>query len=837
MNIVFDIAEDELKIFLAEAEEQLQMLDEGLVRLEREGANPDLLQTIFRAAHTLKGSSGSIGHRRMAELTHGMESALDGLRKGTLAVSTPLIDTCLEALDALRHLLNEVVDGEVSGVEITELVKRLSDFVAAPAAQARPRFVPSTPTAVVPALDIKPVRPAPPVAAPTPAAAKPPAPKGRKPEPKAAGKHDAKGRAKAKPEPRVHLAARRAPAAKTAPASPASTVLLRVEISPQSIASAARAFQIMLSLQGLGEIITMDPTQAQIETSTPIQHFDAQIITTKSKEEIRQSLAWISELDRILVGEEEINPPADLGAAVLITAEISPNSVAGAARALQLMMSLQSVGEIVKMEPSPAEIQAAVPTRHFMAQVMTTQSTAEITAALAWISELDRVTIGEEEVLGGGATPAPSADVAPQKPDNAAAPNAAPGRPAERSNKAPLAVDKTVRTSVERLDSLMNLVGELITDRNRLFQIRTGFEGRFHGDAQVENLVETAVHIGRITDQLQEEVMRIRMLPISNVFNKFPRLVRDLARKAGKQVELVIRGEETELDRSVIEEISDPLIHLIRNAVDHGLEPPDERRVAGKPERGTMLLTARHEESRIIITVEDDGRGINTEAVKASAVRKGLVSEAEAAAMADEDAIQLIFKSGLSTAKVITDISGRGVGMDIVRTNIERLNGTIVVETRPGHGSQFQVALPLTLAIIPALLVRVSERMLAIPLASIVEAHRIPSANMHTVNGRKVVQLRGQVLPLVRLHDVLQTMTTFDESQPLAEREYVVAVRWGKMEMGLIVEKLVGEQELVIKPLGALVGDTAGISGAAILGDGSVALIVDVPGLFKLAGG
>jgi two-component system chemotaxis sensor kinase CheA len=607
---------------------------------------------------------------------------------------------------------------------------------------------------------------------------------------------------------------------------------VRVDISSQSIASAARAFQIMLSLQGVGAIVSMDPTQAQIETTSPVQQINAQVITDQPKEAIRQALAWISELDRILVGEEEINPPADMGTAVLITAEISANSIASAARALQLMMSLQALGEIVKMEPSPAQIQAATPVRHFMAQVITNKSADEIAQALMWISELDRVTVGNEEIVGAAPAPAPSLpEAAP------AAPAAAPTAPAERSSKAPVAVDKTVRTSVERLDSLMNLVGELITDRNRLFQIRGGFEGRFHGDAQVENLVETAVHIGRITDQLQEEVMRIRMLPVSNVFNKFPRLVRDLARKAGKQVELVIRGEETELDRSVIEEISDPLIHLIRNSVDHGLEPPEERRAAGKAERGTILLTARHEESRIIITVEDDGRGINTDAVKASAVRKGLVSEGEAAAMADEDAIQLIFRSGLSTAKIISDISGRGVGMDIVRTNIERLNGAIVVETRPGRGTQFQVALPLTLAIIPALLVRVSDRMLAVPLASIVEAHRIPSADMHTVNGRKVVQLRGQVLPLVRLYDVLRTKTTFDESQPLAEREYVVAVRWGKMEMGLIVEKLVGEQELVIKPLGALVGETAGISGAAILGDGSVALIVDVPGLFKLAGG
>ncbi|MER3514563.1 MAG: chemotaxis protein CheA, partial [Chloroflexota bacterium] len=389
-------------------------------------------------------------------------------------------------------------------------------------------------------------------------------------------------------------------------------------------------------------------------------------------------------------------------------------------------------------------------------------------------------------------------------------------------------------------------VGELITDRNRLFQIRSSFEQRFRGDPQMEELIQTTLHISRITDQLQEEVMRIRMLPIANVFNKFPRLVRDLARKAGKQVELVIRGEETELDRSVIEEISDPLVHLLRNAVDHGLETPEERRAAGKPERGTILLTARHEESRIILTVEDDGRGIDVERVKASAVQRGLLTEAEAAALSHDEAIHLIFRPGLSTAKVVTDVSGRGVGMDIVRANIERLNGTITVETWPGQGTQFQITLPLTLAIIPTLLVRIDESTFAIPLPAVMETLRVPLADIQTVKGKQVIQLRQRVLPLARLSQVLGFRMTDNGPSVLRlpssvstsgngqRYEYVVAVRWGRLEMGLLVDALVGEQELVIKPLGRLIGETPGIFGAAILGDGRVALIVDVPGLFKL---
>lgn len=686
MDLVFDIEEDELHIFLAEADEHLQTLDEGLVRLEREGDDPELLQAIFRAAHTLKGAAGAIGHRRMAELTHAMETVLDGLRKHTLAVSADLVDVCLESLDALRLLRNEVIERRASPVDIAPLVERLSRLAA------------PTPTEVN--------------------------------GPQTEGKQQATGDGSS---PVVH--------------PPSSTVYtIRADIAPDSFASAARAFQVLLALQSLGEVLDLQPPQAVIETAAPVQRVTARLATSHSPDDIRQALADIPEITTVTV------------------------------RAGQ---STDDNGQ--RKTDDGAEAQSSAP--------------------------------------------------------------------AERARSAtPHTAEKTVRTSVERLDNLMNLVGELITDRNRLFQIRGSFEQRFRGDPQVEELIQTTLHISRITDQLQEEVMRIRMLPIANVFNKFPRLVRDLARKAGKQVELVIRGEETELDRSVIEEISDPLIHLLRNAVDHGLETPEERRAAGKPERGTILLTARHEESRIILTVEDDGRGIDVERVKASAVQKGLLTEAEAAALSHDEAIHLIFRPGLSTAKVVTDVSGRGVGMDIVRANIERLNGTITVETWPGQGTQFQITLPLTLAIIPTLLVRIGESTFAIPLPAVMETLRVPLADIQTVKGKQVIQLRQRVLPLVRLSQVLGFQMTDNGHLSSVFRppssvstsgngqryEYVVAVRWGRLEMGLLVDALVGEQELVIKPLGRLIGETPGISGAAILGDGRVALIVDVPGLFKL---
>ena len=295
----------------------------------------------------------------------------------------------------------------------------------------------------------------------------------------------------------------------------------------------------------------------------------------------------------------------------------------------------------------------------------------------------------------------------------------------------------------------MNLVGELITDRNRLYQIRSTLALTIRNSDQVDVLFDTITHIGRITDQLQMEVMGIRMLPVSNVFNKFPRMVRDLSAKLGKKIDMVIEGENTELDRSVIEEINDPLIHLIRNSVDHGIESAADRQTAGKPERAVIKLTARHEQGRIILTVEDDGKGIDPEKIKTIAIGKGILNEVDASAMSDDEVINLIFASGFSTAKVVNDVSGRGVGLDIVRNNIQRLNGTVMVETEKGAGSRFLVTLPLTLAIVPTLLVQIGSNTLAIPLVTVLETLRISSQDIQTVNSKPVIRLRDKVLPFI----------------------------------------------------------------------------------------
>jgi two-component system chemotaxis sensor kinase CheA len=681
-------------------DEHLQTLDEILIQLERLQDDSEALQAAFRSAHTLKGMAGVVGHTRMVNLTHALETVLDGLRKGTLCISTPLIDLSLEAVDGLRLLREEVSGGEQSDLDADSLVGRFALL------------------------------------------------------------------------------------------SPAGATRAVVAVSADSLAA-------------------QSPTSALLA-----------------------------------------NPPAPVGVnlegeAFEISAQIDPRSVASAARAFQLMLALQELGTIEAMRPTQAEIETTMPVRSFQARLRTTRGRDAVDGLLGMISEVENLSV--HVLSGAGDVPAPAIEQ-PAGLEALREPTAGLPTPAPKNGKTPQRSDRLVRTSVERLDALMELIGELITDRNHLSQIRNGMN-RERGaamESQFDQLTETVAHLSRITDQLQEEVMRIRMLPISNAFHKFPRLVRDLAQKTGKKIDLVIRGEDTELDRSVIEEINDPLIHLLRNAVDHGIETPDERQAAGKPEQGTILLTARHEQGRIVITIEDDGCGINLDRLRASAVARGVISEEDARALSDDKALELVFLSGVSTARAVTDLSGRGVGMDIVRNNIQRISGNILVDTHPGEGTQFQIILPLTLAIIPTLLVRVAEIVCAVPIVMVAETFRLTPAGISTIRGRPVTIVRDKVLPLVYVGDAFRLYENAPTGAPgptgtsgptgtpgPTGAQFVVVVYHGKQQVGLVVDALVGEEEVVVKSLGALVGDVLGVSGATILGDGSVALIIDVPGVLK----
>ncbi len=400
-----------------------------------------------------------------------------------------------------------------------------------------------------------------------------------------------------------------------------------------------------------------------------------------------------------------------------------------------------------------------------------------------------------------------------------------------QSQKSEKTGDTTIRVDVARLDHLMNLVGELVLGRNRLSQIVANAEDKSEVEEYAHQLTETSSQIDFITTELQTAVMRTRMVQIGRVFNRLPRLVRDLAREFSKEIDLAIDGEETELDKSIIEEISDPLVHLIRNAADHGIESPEKRESLGKPRKGTIHLAARHEGNHIVIEIQDDGAGIDPEKVKQKAVEKGMITREEADEMKPEDTYAIIFIPGFSTAQNISSVSGRGVGMDVVKTNVTKLNGMIAVESAVGKGTKFIVKLPLTLAIIQGLLVSVGEETFAIPLSSVLEVVHTPRQNISTVHGRAVIRLREIVLPLVDISEILQ-VPGHDQS---AEVFYTVVVGVGNHKFGIVVDKLIGQKEIVIKPLGAYLKNIPGIAGSTILGDGRVIMILDSGELLRLA--
>ncbi|MHB9036494.1 MAG: chemotaxis protein CheW, partial [Armatimonadota bacterium] len=639
-------------------EEQLLRLDDGFLQLEKDPGNLEILKEIFRAAHTLKGSSATMGLTEIAKLTHAMENLLDPLRNGTLSVTPETIDVLLEGTDALRVLTAQVSRGEQMDFEVEDLLVRLRSLVdgatAAPSAKSSNKKSGSKSKKVV---------------------------------------TDVPG-----------------------------AMVIRARVVPDCIMPSVRAFMIFNSLSMLGEIVSSDPHQDKLDDLQSGQDIVITFIPANGPEsavDAIKSLAEVELIDRTLPGE------ASSDHADAKTEEKAPTAAKSA---------------------------------------------------------------------GGAETAAKSI--------------------------------QTVRVGVDRLDTLMNLVAELVIDRTRMNQINSQLAAKYENEELVQGLGETSVHIGRVVTELQEHIMKVRLLPVEQVFNRFPRMVRDLAHKAEKEIDFVLDGQETELDRSILEDIVDPLTHLLRNAVDHGVETPDERVAAGKSKRARIVLAAKQEENRIIIEVQDDGNGISLEKVKAAALKKGTVGEETLARMSDEEALQLIFASGVSTAEKVTDISGRGVGMDVVRNNIQGLSGNVEVHTEPGKGTTFRINLPLTLAIIQSLVTGVGDRVYVIPLSAVQETFRCQADEVHHIDGHPAINFRGSVLHLVKMGQLFGG----SKDGQLSQDEWItfVVVRTGALKLGLVVDRLVGEQEVVIKPLGAFFGDIDGIAGATILGDGCVALIVDV---------
>jgi len=494
--------------------------------------------------------------------------------------------------------------------------------------------------------------------------------------------------------------------------------------------------------------------------------------------------------------------------------EIQEREIEGTITKLLPLLSEAASAAQKKAEVEPETSQPAEPPKDTVTETDAT-ATKPVTTPSA-------PTSGEpvKEAPPTPPTPKISSEVVPKK---------TPPPPKSSENKGEdLSDNTTVRVDVKRLDDLMNQVGELVLERNRMIQINQNLQqGDFDSIEFNEDFSKLTKRMNFVTSELQMQVLKMRMLPVEKVFKKFPRIVRSMARDLGKEVDLQIFGEETELDRSVVDEIGDPLIHLIRNAMDHGLETPDVRVAAGKPRVGTLVLAAIHEGNQIIISIKDDGNGIDTERVARKALEKGLVTEDQLAAMSQRELFDLIFLPGFSTKDKANDLSGRGVGMDVVKTNIKKLNGLIEIKSEKGQGSEFILRLPLTLAIIQSLLVEVEGEIYSLPLSSVLETLRVDQRLFHVIGGQEVLKLRDMVLPLVRLETVFRVQKK-NEQEDFC---YVVVVGSADKRMGLVVTRLVGQQEVAIKSLGNYLANIPGIAGSTILGDGRVALIIDPFGL------
>lgn len=644
MDDLQEIMED----FLIEAFEMNEQLDQDLVELEHNPEDLDLLNRIFRVAHTIKGSSSFLNLNILTHLTHNMEDVLNRARKGEIKITPDIMDVVLRSIDLMKTLLVTIRDtgsdtNNGKENEIEEAVKQLQAITSQNLEGTKERT---------------------------------------KEAPQKENKEEAKGEIKE---------------------------------------NKAKA-----------------PTTENTSSDNPLADEPDLDYANMSAEEVE------AEIERLLNKRQE----ADKERRAQKKQEVKP-----------------------KQEVAPTK------------EAPKTETKAKAKA-------------DTEE------------------------------------NKAPsIGVEQTVRVDVRRLDHLMNLIGELVLGKNRLIRIYSDVEERYDGEKFLEELNQVVSSISAVTTDLQLAVMKTRMQPVGKVFNKFPRMVRDLSRELGKSIELIIEGEETELDKSIVEEIGDPLIHIIRNSCDHGIEPLEERRKLNKPETGKVQLSAYNEGNHIVIKISDDGKGLDPVMLKEKAIEKGVISERDAEGMSDREAFNLIFKPGFSTAKVVSNVSGRGVGMDVVKTNIEKLNGIIEIDSEVGVGTTQKLKIPLTLAIIQALLVGVQEEYYAIPLSSVLETVRISQDEIYTVDGKSVLRLRDEVLSLVRLSDIFKVDAILESNSDV----YVVIIGLADQKIGVIVDYLIGQEEVVIKSLGYYLKNTRGIAGATVRGDGKITLIVDVGAMMDMA--
>jgi len=700
--------------FFEESFEALDSMEAALLKLDIGAPDKELINTIFRVAHSIKGGSATFGFSDIASFTHSLETLLDELRSGTMQVTVPMSDLLLKSVDVMRAMLRAVQQKKpIDAQKVSDLQFDLELMIAQKPAPA---------AAVIPAA----------AATPAPVAAAAPAP---------------------------------APAAAEAmsPASVPKRWQITFKPFPELFARGNDPLRMLRELAELGELesladLSAMPAFAQLDPQSCYMAWNLQLTADVEESAIKQVFEWAEGDCELQI--ELVSGPATEGAPQATTTA-PPTAVAA----------------------PPATIAAAPP-------------------------------------------PAAAAP-APAPAPHAAAPAAPPKLEAVPKADAPIekmADSGSIRVSVEKIDELMNTVGELVITQAMLSQLGSRLEG-----PTAEKLRAGLAQLERNMRELQESVMRVRMLPINVVFSRFPRMVRDLAQRLGKQIELKLTGEQTELDKTVLEKIGDPLVHLVRNSIDHGIETPEKRAAAGKIPAGTVHLDACHRGGNIAVEVSDDGGGLDKNRILAKARDRGLVGPNDV--LTDEQIYELIFLPGFSTAEKTTDVSGRGVGMDVVRRNIKELGGKIELRSELGKGSRTIITLPLTLAIVDGQSVSVGGETYIVPLISIVESMQLKAENVSRLSGRgEVFSFRGFYLPIIRLHEVFGVEP---RTRVLDEGLVVVAEGEGHQRIGLFVDDLLGQQQVVIKSLETNYGHVEGVSGATILGDGSVALILDIPGLIR----
>ncbi|KAJ51279.1 two-component system chemotaxis sensor kinase CheA [Clostridium tetanomorphum] len=682
----FNVDDIYMNMFLEETKEQIEKMEEDLISLENSEDTDEIINRIFRMAHSIKGSAATIGFEEMSNLAHNVESLLDKIREKSVFINDDIMDVLLESVDMLKSIHAAITKGETCHINVQSLMDDIEKFTAEDILE-----------------EIKCI-------------------------PKSIVNKDIIKECKEFCEEELFLTEE-----ENALCSKVDTKLdvykIKIAMNKGTKMKSVKGFLIQNNLNGISEIIKIQPEDFEkVCEETYDGILDAIIATTKNYDDIYKNIKSISEIDKVY---------------------------------------------IKKVKDKPCCNNSSSNTK----------------------SVIEKSVCKKEEA-------------------------------------------STIRIDVNKVDKLLNLVGEFIIDKEALSQISQELKAKYKNDPLTAKLSNVLSHINYISEDLQETVMSTRMLPLENIFNRFPRMVRDLAKKCNKKINFIIEGQQTEIDRGIIEELIDPITHIIRNAVDHGIEEVDERKNKGKNEVATLKLSAKHLENNVVIEIAEDGRGIDVEKIKGKVLQKKLATEEELKSLKNKDIISFIFEAGFSTADKVSDISGRGVGLDVVKSNIGKLNGIIDIETELGEGTKFIIKLPLTLAIVQALLIKEDEYTFAIPITSIIETIRLKDGEVeekiHMVNGIEVYKWREQIIPIIRIGKFFDLYKSVQDN-----KMFLVIVGYSEKRVGFIVDKLLGEREIVIKSIGEftgenkLMGPLKGISGVSILGDGSFAQVIDVPSIIK----